>query len=123
MGWVTSTLGGRSVLWHDGSTFDMHTFMAIDPHTGWGVVVLYNGTSTLYELLQNLDSIGWNVLGRVDGTPPTGTLEGFYIVFDLVALLVTALQLRTLASMARGRPARPLLGFRSGGIGGTRTRS
>jgi CubicO group peptidase (beta-lactamase class C family) len=64
MGWVTSTVGGRSLLWHDGSSFDTHTFMALDPRTRWGVVVLYNGTSTLYELLQNLDAIGWNVLAR-----------------------------------------------------------
>lgn len=107
MGWVISTVGGRRILWHDGSTFDTHTFMAIDPRTRWGVVVLYNGTSTLYELLQTLDAIAWNVLGRVDGTPAPGTLEGFYIAFDLVALLVTARQLRTLARGARGRPAAP----------------
>jgi hypothetical protein len=79
--------------------------MVLDPRTRWGVIVLYDGTSTLYELLQTLDAIGWNVLRRVDGTPAPGTLAGFYLVFDLMVLLVTARQLRTVARVARGRPA------------------
>jgi CubicO group peptidase (beta-lactamase class C family) len=107
MGWITSVVGGRSLLWHDGSSYDMHTFMAIDPNTRWGVIVLFNGSSPLYELLSTEDAIGWTVMGMADGFPGQGTLEGLYIGFDAMVLLTTLLTLRTLVTLLRGQTPSP----------------
>jgi hypothetical protein len=57
--------------------------------------------------LQNLDDIGWNVLAMVDGFKGTGTLEDFYVVLDVALVLFTAMTLRHLVTLARGRHVSP----------------
>lgn len=107
MGWVTFTVSGHRLLGHDGSSYDMHTFMAIDPRTHWGVIVLFNGSAPLYELYSVQDAIGDNVVGMVDGFSGPGTLEGLYLVFDVMVLLTLGLALRTLVALLRGRTPLP----------------
>jgi len=102
MGWFTSTVSGIRATWHDGSSFDMHSVVLMDERHHWGVALLYNGTAPLYELVQNLDAIGWGVLAKLDGKSPPGTGEGLYIGFDAAVALITALQIRTLVSLVRG---------------------
>ena len=109
MGWVVSTVNGIPLIWHNGSSTDMHAMIVIEPQGRWGVVMLYNATGTLYEVSQKLDTITVGVASMVAGREPQGTLRGLYIGFDLLVVLVTASQLRALIRLVRGRstPRRP----------------
>src|SRR5262249_41092994 len=40
MGWVDDRHFDRRAVWHDGDTFGYHSFIALLPDDGWGVVVL-----------------------------------------------------------------------------------
>ena len=41
-GWVRETIKGRELHWHNGSTGNFYTYMAIDPERGKAVVVVTN---------------------------------------------------------------------------------
>ena len=96
MGWVETTIVGEPALYHDGSTTDESAVQILMPRRGLGLVLLTNGQSVLYELFQKTSTIGLSATERMAGLPPTGTLEGFYLVFDLAILALFAMMLRGL---------------------------
>jgi CubicO group peptidase (beta-lactamase class C family) len=96
MGWVQTTIAGEPALYHDGSTTDESSVQILMPRRGLGLVLLTNGQSVLYELFQKTTTIGLSATERMAGLPPTGTLEGFYLVFDLAIVALFAVMLRGL---------------------------
>jgi beta-lactamase family protein len=108
MGWIVGPVldpqDQLAPIWHDGSSYDMHAVVLLEPRERWGVVLLCNGTSFLYELLRKQDAIADGVAHRLAGMPVRGTFEGLYAAFDVVVALVTAMQLRALWGLLRRRP-------------------
>jgi CubicO group peptidase (beta-lactamase class C family) len=90
MGWIETTLSGEPALMHDGSTTDESAVQIVLPRQRLAVVILTNGQSVLYELFQKTSTIGRSTAARLAGLPPTGTLEAFYLVFDIAILLLFA---------------------------------
>jgi D-alanyl-D-alanine-carboxypeptidase/D-alanyl-D-alanine-endopeptidase len=46
LAWITTEVGGRRVVWHNGGTGGFGSFVGVDPEAGRGVVVLTNSTHT-----------------------------------------------------------------------------
>jgi CubicO group peptidase (beta-lactamase class C family) len=97
-GWLVSTRDGRATLAHDGSTTDMSSFAALTPASGSGIVLLLDGQAIPYELLGKSDMLGFGALDLLAGIEPSGTLERFYPIVDLVMVVILA---SLLASLAR----------------------
>jgi CubicO group peptidase (beta-lactamase class C family) len=107
MGWIVGPRnGGFTAVWHSGSTFDMHSTLELVPGSGWGVAVLANGTALPYELMQRLDLIADAVMSRVLGRVPQGTLTGLYVAFDLIVVVLFAIQIRAIVRHLRRPRAR-----------------
>jgi CubicO group peptidase (beta-lactamase class C family) len=45
MGWYETDIEGAPIVTHNGDTGDFHSTMVISPSTGWGVVLLMNGSN------------------------------------------------------------------------------
>ena len=45
MGWYETNINGAPVVTHNGDPGDFHSTMVISPSTGWGVVLLMNGSN------------------------------------------------------------------------------
>ena len=90
-GWFDGTLGGARVVSHTGSTTDMASMAVLVPSSDLGVVILMNGTSTLYETLHKPDTIGLAATALLLGQDPPGTIELLYPAFTGLAAIVIAL--------------------------------
>jgi CubicO group peptidase (beta-lactamase class C family) len=90
-GWFDGTLGKTRVVSHTGSTTDMASMAVLVPSQDLGVVILMNGTSTLYETLHKPDTIGLAATALLLGQEPPGTIELLYPAFTGLALIVVAL--------------------------------
>src|SRR5215212_4441667 len=66
MGWGTKVVGDRSTLFYNGETFRFVSHQAIDPQSGWGVVILTNATNQLPSQDEPYHSLVNGVLARVD---------------------------------------------------------
>lgn len=53
LAWITTEVGGRRIVWHNGGTGGFGSFVGFDPEAGRGVVVLTNSTHT-----RRLDAAG-----------------------------------------------------------------
>ncbi|HVS07440.1 MAG TPA: serine hydrolase domain-containing protein [Candidatus Dormibacteraeota bacterium] len=104
MGWFNGPRSNlRDTIWHNGSAASMHSIVIMLPAENWGVILLTNVESILYETLARIDIIADNVASLLTNRPLAGTLAGLYLVFDAVAALVIALAVRNLARIVRGR--------------------
>jgi CubicO group peptidase (beta-lactamase class C family) len=111
MGWFAGRREAlTSTVWHNGSAGGMHTMVVMLPAQRWGVVILTNAESLLYEFVSRIDVIADNVAAMLVGRPLAGTLAGLYMAFDAGAAVMLALVVRNLLGVVRGR-TRP----RSGG--------
>ena len=99
MGWVASTgADDKRFLWHGGDTGGSHAYMAVLPQTGWGVVVLTNGSNDLRPNGQ--DFIAQGVIARLLGHQPytpDGLLDQPYTLVLLAILVGGLLQLTGIA--------------------------
>jgi hypothetical protein len=86
----------RLRLVHDGSTTDESAVQVVMPGRGLAIVLLTNGQSVLYELFRKTTTIGYAAAAKLAGLPATGTLEAFYLVFDIAALALIAVMVRGL---------------------------
>jgi CubicO group peptidase (beta-lactamase class C family) len=113
-GWFDGKLGDERIVSHSGSTTDMASMAVVVPSEGLGVVIMMNGTSTLYETLHKPDSIGLAATALLLGQNPPGTLRLFYPGFKALSLFAVALSTRGLWRMARsqraGRDLAPTVG-------------
>ena len=58
-GWLRETVKGRELHWHNGSTGNFYTYMAIDPERGKAVVVVTNVGDV------QGDRVGWDIIFRL----------------------------------------------------------
>ena len=63
----------------------MSSFQALVPPTGSALVLLLDGQAIPYELLGKPDMLGFGALDLLAGLEPSGTLERFYPIVDIVA--------------------------------------
>src|SRR5438105_12769001 len=82
MGWF---VGPRShlgnTIWHNGSAASMHSMVIMLPTEKWGVVLLSNVESIVYEALARIDVIADNVASMLTNRPLAGSLAGLYLAF------------------------------------------
>jgi len=57
LAWITTEVGGRRVVWHNGGTGGFGSFVGVDPGAGRGVIVLTNSTHW-----RRLDAAGMTAL-------------------------------------------------------------
>ena len=101
MGWVVGSHNGHPTVSHDGSTTDMAAFQGFDPASGDGIVLLGDAQAIPYELLGKIDMIGFGALDLMLGREPNGTLEKFYVIVDVVLILMLIVMLRGHLRLAR----------------------
>lgn len=93
--WVSSVgMDGKQFSWHGGDTGGSHAYMSVLPATGWGVVLLTNGSNDLRPNGQ--DAIAQGVMARLLGhqpVPPAGLLAQPYTIPLAVLLAGGLLQL------------------------------
>jgi CubicO group peptidase (beta-lactamase class C family) len=65
MGWMSGTLGGQTVLWHNGLVPDFYAFMALVPERREGLVLLVNAGNLLE--LPRLNRMAFGALARLIG--------------------------------------------------------
>jgi hypothetical protein len=104
-GWFDGTLGGERIVSHSGSTTDMASMAVLVPSERLGVVILMNGTSTLYETLHKPDTIGLAATALLLGQEPPGTLKMFYPGFIALSLVAVAITARGLLRLVRSQGA------------------
>ena len=117
LGWADARLGDVRMVGHVGSTTDMASAVFFSPEQRFGVVILLNGQSTLYELAHKPDLIGMAAFAMLAGREPDGTIAFLYPAFDVVTVLALGWigwrLLRTIRRLRRGDPVAPrLLGNR-----------
>ena len=101
MGWVVGTQNGHPTVSHDGSTTDMAAFQGFDPGSRHGIVVLTNAQAIPYELLGKIDMIGFGAIDLMLGREPKGTLERFYMILDIVLIVILVVMIRGHLGLAR----------------------
>jgi CubicO group peptidase (beta-lactamase class C family) len=115
MGWATGTVGGVKVIWHSGDEPAFHAGMVIVPNGGWGIIVLENvnsGNPLVASQIRVLENGVTRLVAGDQGTPGTG-IGTVYLVFDVVVMLVIAVQIWSLVRLIRrrSRPELPLRGL------------
>ena len=105
MGWEDTELSGVPVVRHNGDVGNFHASMLLAPESGWGVVVLMNGSNHLQ--LDGMDRIANGVMARLLGveTPPepfNQAMALFIAVLAVVALQVLGI-VRSVALVGRWR--------------------
>jgi CubicO group peptidase (beta-lactamase class C family) len=109
MGWATGTVGGVNVIWHSG---------VLVPHGGWGIIVLENvnsGNPLVASQIRVLENGVTRLVAGDQGTTETG-IGTVYLLFDLVVMIVIAVQVWSLVRLLRrrSRPELPLRGLSHG---------
>ncbi|MCE3276493.1 MAG: hypothetical protein K0R13_2348 [Propionibacteriaceae bacterium] len=65
MGWYETDIEGAPIVTHNGDTGESHSTMVISPSTGWGVVLLMNGSNGQARL----DIPAYGVMAQLLGAP------------------------------------------------------
>ncbi len=118
MGWATGTVGGVNVIWHSGDEPAFHAGMVLVPNGGWGIIVLENvnsGNPLVASQIRVLENGVTRLLAGDQGTTGTG-IGTVYFLFDLVVIIIIAVQVWSLARLLRrrSRPELPLRGLSHG---------
>ncbi len=105
MGWVNGTLVGVPAIWHDGNNFDASTRLLIEPQTHWGAILLMNANNLIpvdganTALTSLADGVTRLLVGQ---TPQASTsLNTFYLIFDSILVVLSALALWPLLRLRR----------------------
>ena len=93
MGWFVGGPWGEDAIFHPGNTPDSSTMLTLFPEQGLGVASVVNAGNEL-PVPGNpfiADRVNRNVVHAALGQPPAGlpSVKRFYLVFDLVVLLLT----------------------------------
>lgn len=111
-GWFVGTFGAAAdARWHLGDLPYFTAWMVLLPDTNQAVVVLINAGSQ-FEIAGANEVMSRIPIGVVnllrDEAPPAGiSVQRFFIIFDGVVLAILAVQLWSLARVARGWPRLP----------------
>jgi CubicO group peptidase (beta-lactamase class C family) len=118
MGWAVGTVGGAKVIWHTGDEPAFHASMVLVPHGGWGMIVLENVNSGNPLVTSQIRIVEDGVTKLLAGDQRTTAMRitTLYVVFDLVVMVVIALQIWSLVRLLRrrSRPELPLRGLSHG---------
>jgi len=105
MGWVNGPLAGVPAIWHDGNNVVASTRLLIEPQTHWGAILLVNGNNLIPVDGANtaLTSLADGVTRLLTGqTPQASTsLTTFYLIFDSILVVLSALALWPLLRLRR----------------------
>ena len=106
-GWYMRPNGGQDLVVDPGITRGTRADLVLVPRRHLGVVVLADAESPLYLVsIPRFDLLAMNVTGiAADGTAPSGLVEGFYLIFDLLAVAALALYTTVLVRVLRSRPS------------------
>ena len=92
MGWYETDINGTPIVTHNGDPGDFHSTMVISPSTGWGVVLLMNGSNGQARL----DVPAYGVMAQLIGVPtpemPRSVTE-FTTLLSLALLVIIAVQI------------------------------
>jgi hypothetical protein len=99
MGWSDVEIDGVRLVGHNGDTGDFHATMFLVPKSGWGVVVLMNGSNDLQE--GSMDETAYGVIARLVGIGPPPTPGLFQEPNMLQLLVVLAVGLLQVLGIAR----------------------
>jgi hypothetical protein len=113
-GWVRGPFGERTALFHEGAAEGYYSVVALDPASGWGVVVLANVNGMIAAPPKDIAVALLNHLA--DGAPlaVSHRLTVTYLVVDLVVLALTGLMVFSLVRLPRWKAqlrAKPPRGF------------
>src|SRR5215208_1809138 len=92
MGWYETDINGAPVVTHNGDPGDFHSTMVISPSTGWGVVLLMNGSNGQARL----DIPAYGVMAQLVGVPipdMPNSLTDFTTLIVLAALAIVVIQI------------------------------
>ena len=92
MGWYETDINGAPVVTHNGDPGDFHSTMVISPSTGWGVVLLMNGSNGQARL----DVPAYGVMAQLVGVPipkMPSSLSEFTTLLSLALLVIIAAQI------------------------------
>jgi CubicO group peptidase (beta-lactamase class C family) len=117
MGWYETDIEGAPIVTHNGDPGDFHSTMVISPATGWGVVLLMNGSNGQGRL----DIPAYGVMAQLVGLPTPempSSLREFTTLLSLTLLMIISVQIvvigRSIAVLRRWsmdpsrRPLTPL---------------
>jgi CubicO group peptidase (beta-lactamase class C family) len=93
LGWRVTHLDGEQVITHTGETANYHSEMIVLPESGMGLVILTNCNNGAIAQLA-LDRIGAGMVRLLRGQPRASqrlTFQGFYLLFNGLALLLSVL--------------------------------
>ncbi len=115
-GWVRGPFGERAALYHEGAAQGYYSVIALDPASGWGVVVLANVNGMIAAPPKDIAIALLDHLA--DGTPLTVSRRfGLtYAIVDLLLLALTGLMVFSLVRLPRA--VRKSLAQRPRGFGG-----
>jgi CubicO group peptidase (beta-lactamase class C family) len=92
MGWYETNINGAPVVTHNGDPGDFHSTMVISPSTGWGVVLLMNGSNGQARL----DIPAYGVMAQLLGVPTPempSSLTEFTTLLNLALLVIIMVQI------------------------------
>jgi CubicO group peptidase (beta-lactamase class C family) len=107
MGWVNGQLGGVPAIWHDGDEPNFHTLLLIEPETRWGAILLVNANSVMPigsgDSPLPLQSLQSGIARLLAGQAPQSSLSltRFYLIFDGVLVVLSALAIFPLLRLRR----------------------
>ena len=104
-GWYQRPTAGQDLLVDPGIARDSHADLILVPQRHLGIVVLSDAESALYvATIPKFDLLAVNVAGiAADGSALVGLVEGFYLIFDVIAFAVLTLYLVILVRVIRSR--------------------
>src|SRR5215217_640438 len=92
MGWYETNINGAPVVTHNGDTGDFHSTAVLSPSTGWGVVLLMNGSNGQ----ERLDVPAYGVMAQLVGVPTPelpSSLSEFITLLSLALLAIIGVQI------------------------------
>ena len=92
MGWYETDINGAPVVAHNGDTGDFHSTAVLSPSSGWGVVLLMNGSNGQ----ERLDVPAYGVMAQLVGVPTPempSSLSEFTTLLNLALLAIIAVQI------------------------------
>ena len=104
-GWYQRPTAGEQLVIDPGITRNSHADFVLVPQRHVAVAVLSDAESALYvTTIPKFDMLAMNVAGIAStGEAPAGLGEGFYLIFDLIALTVLGLYGTILVRVLRAR--------------------
>jgi CubicO group peptidase (beta-lactamase class C family) len=97
MGWWETDIEGAPIVTHNGDTGESHSTMVISPSTGWGVVLLMNGSNGQARL----DIPAYGVMAQLVGVPAPEMPSSFTEFSTRISLAILVILMVQIAAAWR----------------------